>query len=802
MKFPTACWLAAAVLLVAPAPAQESAADLLQRGSAKHRSKDYPGAIADYTQAIALEPNNALAYQGRGTTYTATKNLPRAIADFTQAIELNPNLAQAYRSRATARMMSNDLAGWTADTNRAKDLEIAARSQANGSAESGRPASPLPSTKPPPSSPMPADPETTKLLTRSAARKAAGDLKGARADLEAAIERSPTEARVHLARGRLRLNTGEDSQALRDFERALELDPQLTEARVSRAVMLAQLGDTQGAFAEYDLLIAHQPQSPPGYWGRGQLRHEIGDYGGAISDFTAMLGAQPTLVKFYVPRGNARWHLGDTAGAIADYGHALRMDPTDEFAWWNRGLVRAKSGDKVGAIADFEELSKLKPAHFGAHAERARAKIDLARADEALADLNQALAAAPNQPLLLYARGLVQAAKRQHAAAIADFTAAIAQQKKLVGHFHLARAAARTAVGDTTGAEEDRQSVRKAVAALTLMAIGALGSEGGRGAPRLLDDAIELDPTTANHYVLRGKIHQRFDRHAQAVADFSRALELQPGLKEAETARAESLRYTAPPAVKRTATAKGPTARTQTTKSPTELTPLQRAFLQKQMKGDFAGAQADYTEVIAQQPKEPSAYLRRATMNLILDRTGEAIADLDQVLELTPLARMRSFAFLLRGAARQVQGDWAAAVADFDSSLAASPNLPAKTRFFRWHLLHRLGRPDTVSNLTAVTAQVDQEWVRLLGGYLEGKVSEADLLARTDEGDPTAVVRRRSAAYYHVAMTQLRQGERERAREFFQRAIAVDMKLGLASEERIAEHVLARAELARLTPPR
>jgi Tfp pilus assembly protein PilF len=48
---------------------------------------------------------------------------------------------------------------------------------------------------------------------------------------------------------------------------------------------------------------------------------------------------------------------------------------------------------------------------------------------------------------------------------------------------------------------------------------------------------------------------------------------------------------------------------------------------------------------------------------------------------------------------------------------------------------------------------------------------------------------------------QLQQGDRLRAREFFQRALAVDMKLGLASEERIAEHVLARAELARLAAP-
>ncbi len=787
--------------LCAHAAAQESVADLLQRGLAKHRDKDFSGAIAVFSQAIALEPNNALAFHTRGATHAAANDFQRAIADFTRAIELNPTWPQAFRSRATARMKANDLAGWTADTDRAKELELAARSQTDSSF-AGRP----PAAIWAPGPAKPADPAAAQLLLRSAARNATGDAKGAGADLDEAVERWPAEARVHAARGQFRFSRGDGSAALGDFERALQLDPNLTEARIYRAFIITRLGDVAGALAEYDWLIAHQPSSPAGYWGRGDLRQELGDYGGAISDYTAVLGAQPTHAKLYVNRGNARRVLGEQAEALKDYGHALRLDPADDAAWWNRGVARARAGDAAGAIADFDECLRLKPNHFLAQLDRARARIGLGRTAEALADLDRALNAAPRQPQLLYARGLVLDALRQPAAAVADFTAAIAQEKTLNGHYHQARAAARAAAGDLNGAEEDRRLVRKAAAALSLMALSRLASENGRNALGLLDDAIELDPETADHYVQRGKLHQRFDRHAQAVADFSRALELRPDLSEVSAARAESLRRLQPPVARRVGEKSNPApaksgSATKPGAASGQIPALQRTFLEKQMKGDFPGAHAGYSEVIRQHPGEPSAFLRRATMNLLLERTGEAVADLDRVLELDPPANLRSFALMLRGVARQVQGDWIAAVTDFAASHAAVPNLPPKTRFFRHHLLPRLGRRDPGAGLAAVTARIDQEWLRLLGGYLEGGVTEADLLARTDEGDPNAIVRRRSAAYYHIGMTQLREGRRERAREFFQRALAVDMTLGLASEERIAERVLARAELARLTVP-
>jgi tetratricopeptide (TPR) repeat protein len=52
----------------------------------------------------------AFAYEGRGRIAMRHGDLRRAIADFDEAIHLNPNRAQLYRDRALARRQNGDLA--------------------------------------------------------------------------------------------------------------------------------------------------------------------------------------------------------------------------------------------------------------------------------------------------------------------------------------------------------------------------------------------------------------------------------------------------------------------------------------------------------------------------------------------------------------------------------------------------------------------------------------------------------------------------------------------------------------------
>ena len=63
------------------------------------RTRDYDRAIADYDQAIRLDPKLTLAYNGRGIVYYDKKDYQHAIADHSQAIKLDPRFAMASRAR-------------------------------------------------------------------------------------------------------------------------------------------------------------------------------------------------------------------------------------------------------------------------------------------------------------------------------------------------------------------------------------------------------------------------------------------------------------------------------------------------------------------------------------------------------------------------------------------------------------------------------------------------------------------------------------------------------------------------------
>ena len=59
-------------------------------------------AIAEYDQAIELDPQYALAYTNRGNAYAGLGQLQRAIQDFDEAIRLDPQDAGAYSNRGGA----------------------------------------------------------------------------------------------------------------------------------------------------------------------------------------------------------------------------------------------------------------------------------------------------------------------------------------------------------------------------------------------------------------------------------------------------------------------------------------------------------------------------------------------------------------------------------------------------------------------------------------------------------------------------------------------------------------------------
>jgi tetratricopeptide (TPR) repeat protein len=83
--------------------------DLIERGKVYLAMHDYDRAIADFNEAIQLDPKNAFTFYDRGNAYRAKGDHDRAIQDYDQAIKLNPNFARAWNSRCLARAIIGQL---------------------------------------------------------------------------------------------------------------------------------------------------------------------------------------------------------------------------------------------------------------------------------------------------------------------------------------------------------------------------------------------------------------------------------------------------------------------------------------------------------------------------------------------------------------------------------------------------------------------------------------------------------------------------------------------------------------------
>lgn len=66
--------------------------------------KDYENAIKYYTEAVELNPSNAIYYSNRSLAYLRTECYGYALADATKALEIDKNYIKGYYRRATSNM--------------------------------------------------------------------------------------------------------------------------------------------------------------------------------------------------------------------------------------------------------------------------------------------------------------------------------------------------------------------------------------------------------------------------------------------------------------------------------------------------------------------------------------------------------------------------------------------------------------------------------------------------------------------------------------------------------------------------
>jgi tetratricopeptide (TPR) repeat protein len=241
------------------------------RGLAYLEQNDLDGAIADFTDAIRLDPKNATAYDNRGQAFSLKGDYDRAIADFDQAVNIDPGHSSAFNRRGIAWQAKGEVDRAIADFSRA--IAVAPRF---------------------------AGPYFNRAITR----QGQGLLDLALADLAEVIRLEPSLARAHYARAEIFMAKHDPDAAIAELDAMIALDPDspvfvyymrgtARYDRYMRASALIDPEDLKRAIADFSKAIEKGPYYTEAYRARAMAEETDGQHELAATDLAKAEGREP-----------------------------------------------------------------------------------------------------------------------------------------------------------------------------------------------------------------------------------------------------------------------------------------------------------------------------------------------------------------------------------------------------------------------------------------------------------------------------------------------------------------------------
>ena len=378
---------------------------------------------AKYGVSEDTTPKSAGRFLDRGILFASRKEFTKAIADFTDAIKINPNMSASYMFRGIAvhasvlrvdvietdlsdvtfYMTGDDIwSGWFNDTyvSAQKDFTEALR----------------------------LDPNNTKgnnariyVARGNTYIDQTHPFPGIE-DYGRAIASDPNYALAYCERGHAFALTNEFDKALNDFNKAIALNPNHAKTYYYRGKAYSDKNNINMAIVDYTQAEKLNASFIGMYNEWGVLYFDRHEWDNAIAKYSRAIKLAPDFYGLYNNRGNAYGRKGDYNKALADYNQAIKLKPDHARSYTNRGYLHYEKGYYDLAIADCTQAIKINPSYVDAYNWLGASFVGKREYDKALENYNQAIRLIGNNSSLYNNRGIAYRNKGDFERAIADYT--------------------------------------------------------------------------------------------------------------------------------------------------------------------------------------------------------------------------------------------------------------------------------------------------------------------------------------------------------------------------------------------
>ncbi len=185
------------------------------------------------------------------------------------------------------------------------------------------------------------------------------------------IQRDANSSTAYTGLSRLLRDQGKLAEAAQLLERAIEIRPQDFEAHNDLGILLGRQGKHEEATRCYEASIRLRPNHPAAYNNLGISHASRGDRAQAIFNYRRALQLKPDYAEAHNNLAIVLTQEGQFDEAVASYRRALEFRATYPEAHSNLGIALTETGKTAEAIEQFDQALALRPDYSDAYMNRA-----------------------------------------------------------------------------------------------------------------------------------------------------------------------------------------------------------------------------------------------------------------------------------------------------------------------------------------------------------------------------------------------------------------------------------------------